>query len=563
VGVTDTGPTRLPQLSGVELDDLLAELRDRAGAVRSSQERMRALLEAVVAITADLDLPAVLERIVATACSLAGARYGALGVLAQHRRRLSEFVTFGITEEERRKIGPVPTGHGVLGVLIEDPRPLRLHDIRQHPKSSGFPPGHPVMKSFLGVPIRVQDEVFGNLYLSEKVAGGDFTQEDEEIVVALAAAAGIAVEKARLYDASRRRERWLSAAAEITNALLSEVRRSDALALVAARAREVSDVDTAAILLSSEDGLVAEVVDGTSSTLFAGDTLPTDGPAGDVAAGRVGVVVDDGTGVDRGLAQVVLVPLRSATGIVGVLLLGRDKGHEGGVTEQDIVMAAGFAEQAALALELARGQSDRARLAVYEDRDRIARDLHDLVVQRLFAVGLSLRAVERHQLAPDERERRIRQAVDDLDGTVKELRRSIFQLHSRPGEGNLRADLEAVVAASRSSLGFLPEFVITGSTRLVPEPVVTHLLAVLREALANVARHANASSVLVEIEIDRELVLRVADDGRGLVGSPRRSGLANMTRRAAALGGTCEVGQGEAGGVVVRWCVPIEDHEGG
>jgi signal transduction histidine kinase len=555
--MTDSAATRLPHLSGVELDDLLTELRARAGAVRASQDRLHALLEAVVAVTADLELPAVLERIVATACDLSGARYGALGVLDPHRRRLREFVTFGISNEDRAAIGPLPTGHGVLGVLIHDPRPLRLEDIREHPKSSGFPPHHPVMRTFLGVPVRVQDAVFGNLYLAEKEGAEGFSESDEEIVVALAAAAGIAIEKARLYEESRRRERWLAAAAEITNALLTEVRRLDALALVAARARDVSDVDVAAILLRSEEGLVVEVVDGDRSPLRAGDTIEATGPVADAAAGRGPVVLEPDDDAALGMAQTVLVPMRSATGTVGVLVLGRHPGRDVTVTEQDIVMASAFAEQAALALELARGQSDRARLAVYEDRDRIARDLHDLVVQRIFAVGLSLRTMTTRSLDQAEQARRIGQAVDDLDLTVKELRRSIFQLHSRPGEGDLRADLEAIVSAARSSLGFMPEFSIEGPASAVPDPAVRHLVAVLREALSNVARHAKASTATVDIVIGADLELSVTDDGVGMEGATRRSGLANMSDRAEALGGHCAFREAPGGGTVVRWVVPL------
>ena len=219
-------------------------------------------------------------------------------------------------------------------------------------------------------------------------------------------------------------------------------------------------------------------------------------------------------------------------------------------------MAAGFAEQAALALELARAQTDRARLAVYEDRDRIARDLHDVVVQRLFAVGLSLRTMSRRTLPEDEQLRRIDQAVDDLDATVKELRRSIFQLHRRPGEGDLRADLEGIVAAARTPLGFMPEFSVEGPVESVPDLVVPHLLAVLREALSNAARHAGATAVDVRLTVGDEIVLTVVDDGRGLDGAGRRGGLVNMERRADSLGGACVIATVPSGGTSVNWRVP-------
>ncbi len=522
------------------------------------ESRLRALLDAVVAVTADLDLSAVLDKIVSTACELVSARYGALGVLARRSGVVAEFVTYGVTEAERSAIGAFPTGHGVLGVLIDEPRPLRLEEISSHPMSVGFPPHHPPMHSFLGVPIRVQGTVFGNLYLAEKAGGANFTAADEEVVVALAAAAGIAIEKAELYEASGRRARWLAGAAEITNALLSETPRPEALRLLAVRAREVADADLAAIMLAGEEGMVVEVVDGASGSLVEGDEVPLSGLLAEVVAGRDAILVSDGDwGADLGLAETVLAPMQSAAGVVGVLVLGRLRGAEKFGDYQEVVMAAGFAEQAALALELARAQSDRARLAVYEDRDRIARDLHDVVVQRLFAVGLSLRTMSRRTLPEEEQLRRIDQAVDDLDATVKELRRSIFQLHKRPGEGDLKADLEGVVAAARSPLGFMPEFRVEGEVASVPDPVVPHLLAVLREALSNTARHADASEVDVRLVIGDDVVLTVVDDGRGLDGAGRRGGLDNMSRRAEVLDGHCVVEAGVHGrGTSVTWRVP-------
>ncbi len=520
--------------------------------------RLRGLLDAVVTVTADLDLDAVLDKIVSTACGLVGARFGALGVIGHRSGRLVRFVTYGLTPEERLAIGPLPTGRGVLGVIIDEPHPLRLGDIAGHPKSSGFPPHHPPMGSFLGVPIRIKGAVFGNLYLSEKAGGVPFTDDDEEVVVALAAAAGIAIEKAELYESSARRARWLASAAEITNALLSETPRSDALALLAARAREVAEVDVAAILLGAEEGLVVEVVDGASGALVVGDEIALVGPLADVAAGQGALLVEGAEwGDEVGLEQTVLAPMRSSAGVVGVLVLGRIRGADRFRVETEVAMAAAFAEQAALALELARAQSDRARLAVYEDRDRIARDLHDVVVQRLFAVGLSLRTMSRRTLPEDEQLRRIDQAVDDLDATVKELRRSIFQLHRRPGEGDLRADLEGIVAAARTPLGFMPELSVEGSIESIPDVVVPHLLAVLREALSNAARHAGAARVDVGLTVADEIVLSVVDDGRGLSEVGRRGGLDNMQRRADSLGGVCVIDTGQAGGTSVSWRVPI------
>ena len=261
----------LTPLSRVRLDELLQEMLDRVGEVVASRERLRALLDAVVGIGTDLDLRSTLQRIVVAACDVVGARYGALGVIGSDQL-LAEFITHGIDAELHAKIGELPHGRGVLGLLIEDPRPLRMPDITQHPRSYGFPAHHPPMHSFLGVPIRTRDQVFGNLYLAEKIGAKEFTDDDEEIAVALAAAASVAVENARLYALAHRREAWLAAAAEITSVLLGEVRRTDALALVARRAREVAEAELVVVLLYDEDSAsyTVEVVEADGAATADG-----------------------------------------------------------------------------------------------------------------------------------------------------------------------------------------------------------------------------------------------------------------------------------------------------
>ena len=278
----------LPPLARARLDDLLGEVLTRVGDVLDTQERLRVLLDAVVGLAADLDLDSVLERIVRVSCQLADARYGALGVLGTGPdRRLKQFITHGLTDEQRAAIGDLPRGHGILGVIIDSPEPLRLERLADHPRSYGFPAHHPPMETFLGVPVRIRDQVFGNLYLTEKRSGGGFTVEDEEIVTALAAAAGVVIENARLYEESARRQRWLQAAAEITAALLGRVEREKALELVADRAREVAHADAAVVLLSNEARqLVVEVSSGQAPDA-AGSLVPVDGTA-------VQPVLDDG-----------------------------------------------------------------------------------------------------------------------------------------------------------------------------------------------------------------------------------------------------------------------------
>ena len=518
-------------------------------------ERLKGLLEAVVAVNADMGLSVVLHKIVSTACGLVGARYGALGVLAPRSHHLLEFVTHGISDADREAIGPNPTGRGVLGVLIDDPLPLMLNDVSQHPRSSGFPPNHPPMATFLGVPVRVEEKVFGNLYMTEKEGGQPFTSADEGVLIALAAAAGIAIRKAELYDLSRKRTQWLSAAAEMTNALLSQTPRHEALRLLCTRAREVADVDVAAILLGPEGGLVVEVAEGANSVLVEGDEIEAEGPIATAIQEKTALVVEGGEWcMAFELEQVIVAPMQSAGAVLGVLILGRASRPEHLTIDQDVTMAAGFAEQAALAIQMAGAQSDRVRLGIYEERDRIARDLHDLVVQRLFAVGLSLRQLSEQELSAADQDRRLEQAIDDMDDTVRELRRSIFRLHSRPGEGDLRSDLEGLVLESHLTLGFHPELVIEGDVRSLNDDLAMDLLAVLRESLSNVARHADASAVTISlVAVDGRVVLTVTDDGRGFTQGRHAGGVANMQSRAENHGGRCEFHTPNGGGTQIVW----------
>src|SRR5215470_1406359 len=287
----DTPALGLTPLSRVQLDELLQELLERVGDVVASRERLRSLLDAVVAIGADLDVRSTLERIVTSACQLVGARYGALGVIGDDRR-LVEFITHGLSPAEHEAIGSLPTGRGVLGLLIDEPWPVRMPDITKHPSSYGFPPNHPKMHSFLGVPVRIRDRVYGNLYLSEKQGAAEFTDDDEQIVVALAAAAGVAIDKARLYALAQRRHRWLTAATEITDLLVGRVQRSAALELIARRAREVAAADLVLIMLHDEDSGSLTVEVDTTNSVGGASFAVEETQFGDALGGREHVIVE-------------------------------------------------------------------------------------------------------------------------------------------------------------------------------------------------------------------------------------------------------------------------------
>jgi len=571
-GTWDEGALEFAGLSRVRLDALLQELLGRVDEIMDTQERLRALLDAVVGIGADLDLNSTLDRIVTAACDLVGARYGALGVVGPDGKQLVRFITHGVTEDQIAAIGPYPEGHGILGLLIDHPEPLRLHDLTEHSRSFGFPANHPPMKSFLGVPIRTRDHAYGNLYLTEKTGGADFTEEDERTMMALAAAAGVVIENARLYADTERRRRWHEVTAEITQLMLGEFDPEDALQLIARRAREVSGSLIGAVLLSDDGDLVVRTIEGPEQfQRFVGARIPVDLPVvGDAVTGDQEVVIEDLAQLAKelgrlsdvpeleGLGRTIIAPLPEGTGSsAGLLVVVAERGTVIGVTEGSDLMRM-FANQAVLALERAQAQRDRDVLAVLEDRDRIARDLHDLVIQRLFATGLQLQGM--YRLArPDLRER-LSRAVEDIDSTIRDLRAAIFELQQQPDQSSLRADVQTLVAEYTEPLGFRPKLICTGPIdTVVPVTARPQILAAVRESLSNVVRHAQATAVTVEVTVDSELVLaRITDNGIGIPSDRHRSGLHNLTERASSLGGTVEIKDNQPHGTVVELRAPLK-----
>lgn len=556
----------LPQL---QLDDLLAELQARLEAARSTRDRVHALLEAVVSIGSELDLETVLRRITEAATTLVDARYGALGVIGEEGERLVQFVTVGVTEAEIAAIGHWPQGHGILGLLIKNPRALRLPDLSEHAESRGFPPNHPPMRTFLGVPIRVRDEVFGNLYLTEKAGGGAFEEDDGAVVTALATAAGVAIENARLYEETLRRERWLEASAEISTALLSGTDPHQVTALVAERARQIADADLATVALIDERGreFLVEAADGTGADGLRGLRIP----AGHSATGRVfkeGAAMRLADGADAAreagmpgepeIGPLLLVPMGAGSAARGVISVINSPG--GAVfAEGTQRLLETFAGQAAVALELADRRRDTERLALLEDRDRIAKDLHDTVIQRLFATAMTLMAAIKITQKRDVAVR-VQRAVDDLDDTIRQIRSSIFALQAPVDEESLRSRVHALVDAASEHLRFAPSVRLDGLLdTVVDDETGEHLLAVVQEALSNVARHAQADEAVVVIDVGDDLTLRVEDDGVGIPEGGRRSGLRNMRERAERQGGSFSTRTRPGGGTILVWRVPLKD----
>lgn len=568
----DGHSSRDQSLDGVALDGLPREVLARVQGALDEQDRLRHLLDAVVGVAADLSLDGVLTRIVSAASSLVAARYAALGVLGDGpERRVRTFVHHGMDADLVARIGDLPTGHGLLGLLMDVPHPVRLHDLGAHPASYGFPEHHPPMGSFLGVPIRVREQVFGSLYLTEKADGTDFTEHDERVVVALAAAAGVAIENARLYEEQARRQAWLSATAEIIALLVRDSAPDQALQVVADRARTVSGADVVWVVTGAvPDDLRLVVVSGAPVDLPAMQALSMRESLASVVVrtGRPMSVEDLATTAHAvnpsslpgwpTLGPVVIVPLGSGTRVEGALSLAWTSEHREGFHLVDPALPATFAEQAALALHLARGRDDRARLALYEDRDRIGRDLHDLVIQRLFAVGLGLQSSV-NRLPEGEVSARLQRAIDDLDDTIRDIRRTIFALGTLETTADVQGEIERLVARAGSAMKLRPRLRLEGPVRtLVGPDLVPDVLAVLSEALTNVARHADASSVDVCVVVCADLLeVRVSDDGRGMGRGVIESGLDNMRARAEKRGGILEVDTADGSGTCVTWSVPL------
>ncbi|MFD8588529.1 GAF domain-containing protein [Streptomyces sp. NPDC059506] len=561
---------RLPQL---RLDDLLTELQAHLDSARGTRDRVHSLLEAVLAVGRELELEQVLRHIVESAVALVDARYGALGVIGPDGEQLSEFLTVGVSEEETAAIGPYPRGHGILGELIRHPEPLRLPKLSEHPSSYGFPPNHPPMNSFLGVPIRVRDQVFGNLYMTEKQGSAEFDAEDEAVLSTLAVAAGVAIDNARLYEETRRRELWLRANAEITHGLLSGGPRSEVIGLIAERAlaNTSSSLAVIAVPMADTSALTVELAVGRGAERFRGLVLPAEGTLIGAALTAGGPVTSADSSADprilvgpsrfTGLGPAVAVPIGTGSGVRAVLLLARDRGAPV-FTGTETSPLLNFAGQAALAMELSERRRDAEQIALLEDRDRIARDLHDLAIQRLFATGMTLQSAERFISHPQASERVLR-AVGDLDETIKIIRSTIFGLraHESGGGQNLRARTVRAVSEAAQVLGFAPSLRMEGLLDThVSREAAEALAAVLGESLTNVARHARAKRVDVALETDgREVVLTVTDDGVGIAPGGRRSGLRNLAERAERLGGTLELSAPPSGGTVLTWRAPCRE----
>jgi signal transduction histidine kinase len=551
-----------------ELERTIEELVERANAVLHTQGRLRSLLRANTAVVEELELGRVLRRIAEAAVELADAEYGALGVIAPDGT-LEQFIHVGMPDAAAALIAHLPEGHGLLGAVIDRAEPIRLEHLADDRRSVGFPAHHPPMDGFLGVPIRVRNEVFGNLYLTNP-RRGVFSEEDEELVSALAATAGIAIDNARLFDETRRRQRWSTALAEVTSALLSG-ESEDVLEVLAERLAVVIDAELVCVVVPGGDTGMLRVAAarGTGDADMVGREFPAAGTLAGAALESRSMVVSDGRQAGESaewqpvLGPTIVLPLIAAGEVLGTLSISRAPGGPR-FANAELEMASEFASQTGLAIELTRARADRQRLELVDERSRIARDLHDHVIQRLFGTGLALQALAARTpgIEPE-----VMVQVDAIDAAIAEIRTAVFTLTSaRQGAaGGLRHRLLDLVGEMSPTLEMTPRLTFSGAVDLtIRDDVADDVVAVVRESLANVARHAAASTVAVEVSLDDDLVVvTVDDDGRGIEPKPgRRSGTANLESRALRRGGSLEISRRESGGTRVRWTARIEGEKG-
>lgn len=561
-GDAGIGPLR-QTLSQLRLRELLVEVQDRVEQIVEGRDRLDGLLEAMLVVTSGLDLEATLRTIVHSATKLVDARYGALE-MHDRDKHLVRFVHEGIDEETVRRIGHLPEGLGVIGLLIDEPKPLRLDDLSQHPASVGFPPNHPPMRTFLGVPVLVRDQSFGTLYLTDKISGQPFSDDDEVLVQALAAAAGIAIANARLYQEAQQRQSWIEATRDIATELLSGTEPATVFRLVAEEALNLTAAEAALVAVpvdetapNADELLVVETV-GSAAASTLGRTIAIAGTAiGEAFTASTPRRVD-GLELDgaHDLGPALILPLRATDTVAGVVVVARQHGP-GAFTGEQLEMMAAFADQAALAWQLATSQRRMRELDVLTDRDRIARDLHDHVIQRLFAVGLALQGTV-PRARDSEVQQRLSEAVDDLQGVIQDIRTTIFDLHgAAQGITRLRQRIdEAVTQFAGSGLRTTVQFV--GPLSVVDGALADHAEAVVREAVSNAVRHANATTVTVRVSVEDDLCIEVSDNGHGMPDEFTGSGLTNLRRRAEQAGGQFTIkSAGGTGGTVLRWSAPL------
>jgi signal transduction histidine kinase len=535
---------------------------------------MRRLVAAGIAVTSELSLDRVLQRIAEAAAELTGARYGAMGVIDPAGTGLERFLVTGLDEEAKAAIGDPPHGRGILGVLIRDARPLKLRDLGEDPRSVGFPPNHPPMKSFLGVPILLRGIAYGNLYLTEKEGGGEFTRDDEELVTLLAGQAAVAIENARLYESATRWSRQLQSLNEIASALASEIELPRVLGLICRRLRELVDARLVTIALPTPDGPRIEAADGDGAEEVVG--LKSDPQHSKVLrvferrrSERVDSVLDDPE-MDQsaarrlGMRTALYVPLVARDRAIGVIMAIDKRGPDLRFTEDDLRLAESFGSRASVAIDLSeRVASDALRRVVETqelERRRLARELHDETGQALTSILLGLKALEEAQA--DELQQEVTRLRELVLTTLQDVRRLAVELRPKAlDDFGLVPALERLAEMFGEQTGIDVQLNTQLQPDRLPSEVETAFYRIIQEALTNVVKHAQAEQVSILLTTKNGAVAAVIEDnGRGF--DPRVAdggglGLLGMQERLALLGGRLTIESAEGAGTTVRVEVPV------
>lgn len=549
---------------------LVSSIHTQLDELLGARDQMERLLRVTVGLASDLDLDATLHRIVSAAMELTGASYGALGVLGQDGKLVS-FLHAGIDDETVKRIGRLPVGKGVLGFLLGEPAPLRTDDLGTHPKAAGFPEHHPPMRALLGVPITIRQTLFGSLYLTEPKGRLSFTESDGVAARALASAAAVAIDNARLYDRVRTTARWMEASRAITTALLSDLDPVvTPLQLIAERARELTDAEQAIVLVPSDADLPPEDVTtltvstavGLSAEEVVGQVIPVEGSTtGGVFRSGAPLITESfrhhiQAFTDVGQRPAIVMPLRAQQSVLGVLAVARNK-DDIPFDRSYLELMSDFADHAAVALKLSESRELARELSVIADRERIAHDLHDHVIQRLFAAGMDLQGTIARSRSP-EITKRLSRTVDDLQATIEEIRSRIFALQSVGEEDGFRQRVQNAIADLTDDRDIETVVRISGPLSAVDEEIAEQALPVIIEAVSNAVRHSGAEHLSIDINVADELIIDIADDGCGIdPGIRRRSGLANLQCRADSVGGNCEMSTPPDGGTHLRWIAPL------
>ncbi len=549
--------------------DLVGEIHQQLDELQGARDQTEKLLHVIMGISSDLDLDATLDRITDAAITLTGARYGALGV-RDGGGALTSFLHQGIEPALVERIGPLPVGKGVLGVALADIPALRLDNLSDHPAAAGFPPHHPPMHAFLGVPIIIRGEVYGSLYVTHDRPGPTFSENDEVSVRVLASAAAVAIDNARLFERVRAAATWMQASREISTALLSGGPGSEnPLRLIAERARELTDAEQAIVLVpevgESDDAqtLIVSAAVGLHAAKVIGQRVPIDSStSGSVFRSEVPVITESflhpiQSFTDVGQRPAIVMPLTLDDTVIGVIAIARHQ-DDAPFDPSYLDLVRDFARHAAIAVTLASSRARERELTVLADRERIAHDLHDHVIQRLFAAGLDVQGTIARSRSPEVNDRLAR-TVDELQSTIETIRSTIFELQSPAAKNaDLRVRLQALISELTGDSGITTSVRVAGPLGGVAESVCEHAAAVASEAISNAVRHAHASHISVTVTVDDEFAVEIADDGSGIPeDNLRHSGLANMRRRAEHLGGTFTIVTAPGSGTTVRWTVPV------